>query len=111
MWQQEDRVRVVGVDFSSAVDIRLYEIWLGGSPASSARTRPPSVTGGSFDDRADPAAGQGRGVGGAGQLQAGPADRVDAELAAARSEVERLGETVKEQAVELMAQRTTSRWG
>lgn len=40
-----------------------------------------------------------------------PADRVDAELAAARSEVERLGETVKEQAVELMALRTTSRWG
>lgn len=40
-----------------------------------------------------------------------PADRVDPELRAARAEVERLGEVVKEQAVELVALRTKSRWG
>lgn len=38
-----------------------------------------------------------------------PADRVDPELRAAQAEVERLGEVVKEQAVELV--RTKSRWG
>lgn len=40
-----------------------------------------------------------------------PKDRVDPELRAARAEVERLGEVVKEQAVELVALRTKSRWG
>jgi transposase len=35
----------------------------------------------------------------------------DPELRAARTEVERLGEVVKEQAVELVALRTKSRWG
>lgn len=38
-------------------------------------------------------------------------DEVDPELAAARAEVERLGTTVKEQAVELVALRAKSRWG
>lgn len=40
-----------------------------------------------------------------------PKNAVDPELAAARAEVERLGEVVKEQAVELVALRTKSRWG
>lgn len=40
-----------------------------------------------------------------------PKNEVDPELAAARSEVERLGEVVTEQAVELVALRTKSRWG
>lgn len=40
-----------------------------------------------------------------------PRDQTDPELLAARAEVERLGETVKEQAVELVALRTKSRWG
>lgn len=39
------------------------------------------------------------------------ADQVDPELRAAKDEVERLGEVVKEQAVELVALRTKSRWG
>jgi predicted DNA-binding protein (UPF0251 family) len=39
------------------------------------------------------------------------ADQVDPELRAAKNEVERLGEVVKEQAVELVALRTKSRWG
>ena len=38
-------------------------------------------------------------------------DQVDPELKAARDEVQRLGEVVKEQAVELVALRTKSRWG
>lgn len=38
-------------------------------------------------------------------------DRVDPELTAAQAEVQRLGEVVKEQAVELVALRTKSRWG
>ena len=37
--------------------------------------------------------------------------REDAELAAARAEIQRLGETVKEQAIELMLLRGKSRWG
>ena len=37
--------------------------------------------------------------------------REDAELAAARAELQRLGETVKEQAIELMLLRGKSRWG
>jgi hypothetical protein len=37
--------------------------------------------------------------------------REDAELAAARAEIARLGETVKEQAIELMLLRGKSRWG
>jgi hypothetical protein len=37
--------------------------------------------------------------------------REDAELAAARAEIARLGETVKEQAIELMLLGGTSRWG
>ena len=37
--------------------------------------------------------------------------REDAELAAARAEIARLGETVKEQAIELMLLRGNSRWG
>jgi hypothetical protein len=37
--------------------------------------------------------------------------REDAELAAARVEIQRLGEAVKEQAIELMLLRGTSRWG
>jgi transposase len=37
--------------------------------------------------------------------------REDAELAAARAEIQRLGEAVKEQAIELMLLRGTSRWG
>lgn len=40
-----------------------------------------------------------------------PKHAVDPELAAAQSEVARLGEVVKEQAVELVALRTKSRWG
>lgn len=40
-----------------------------------------------------------------------PAERVDPELAAVGSEVDRLGEVVKEQAVELVALRRKSRWG
>jgi transposase len=40
-----------------------------------------------------------------------PRDQVDPELKAARAEVDRLGEVVKEQAVELVALRTKSRWG
>jgi transposase len=39
------------------------------------------------------------------------ADQVDPQLAAAQAEVQRLGEVVKEQAVELVALRTKSRWG
>ncbi len=35
----------------------------------------------------------------------------DPELVAARKEIERLGEAVREQAVELVALRTKSRWG
>lgn len=38
-------------------------------------------------------------------------DQVDPELKAAKDEVQRLGEVVKEQAVELVALRTKSRWG
>ena len=38
-------------------------------------------------------------------------DQLDPELRAAQAEVERLGEVVKEQAVELVALRTKSRWG
>ena len=38
-------------------------------------------------------------------------DQADPELRAAQAEVERLGEVVKEQAVELVALRTKSRWG
>jgi transposase len=38
-------------------------------------------------------------------------DREQAELAAARAEIARLGETVKEQAIELTLLRGTSRWG
>jgi transposase len=37
--------------------------------------------------------------------------REDAELAAARAEIARLGETVKEQAIELVLLRGKSRWG
>jgi transposase len=37
--------------------------------------------------------------------------REDAELAAARAEIQRLGEAVKEQAIELMLLRGKSRWG
>jgi transposase len=37
--------------------------------------------------------------------------REDAELAAARAEIARLGEAVKEQAIELMLLRGKSRWG
>ena len=37
--------------------------------------------------------------------------REDAELAAARAEIARLGETVKEQAIELMLLRGNSLWG
>jgi transposase len=40
-----------------------------------------------------------------------PRDRIDPQLRAAQAEVERLGEVVKEQAVELVALRTKSRWG
>jgi transposase-like protein len=40
-----------------------------------------------------------------------PRSQVDPELKAAQDEVERLGEVVKEQAVELVALRTKSRWG
>jgi transposase len=40
-----------------------------------------------------------------------PRDQVDPELKAAKDEVDRLGEVVKEQAVELVALRTKSRWG
>jgi transposase len=40
-----------------------------------------------------------------------PRDRIDPQLRAAQAEVERLGEAVKEQAVELVALRTKSRWG
>lgn len=38
-------------------------------------------------------------------------DQLDPELRAAKDEVDRLGEVVKEQAVELVALRTKSRWG
>ena len=37
--------------------------------------------------------------------------REDAELTAARAEIQRLGETVKEQAIELTLLRGKSRWG
>jgi hypothetical protein len=37
--------------------------------------------------------------------------REDAELAAARAEIARLGEAVKEQAIELTLLRGKSRWG
>ena len=37
--------------------------------------------------------------------------RADAELTAARAEIQRLGETVKEQAIELTLLRGKSRWG
>jgi transposase len=37
--------------------------------------------------------------------------REDAELAAARAEIQRLGEAVTEQAIELVLLRGTSRWG
>jgi transposase len=39
------------------------------------------------------------------------AQQQDAELAAARAEIARLGEAVKEQAIELMLLRGKSRWG
>jgi transposase-like protein len=40
-----------------------------------------------------------------------PKNKIGPELAAARAEVDRLGEAVKEQAVEVVALRTKSRWG
>jgi hypothetical protein len=74
-----------------------------GDRAAVAERGRMQVAGGSFDRGADPSHGQGCAAGGLRRGKAGSAsDTSDAELEAARAEIARLEEAVKEQAIELV---------